>query len=110
VADELLRRAARAITDLRRLGTVLNDAGYPRDALRLQGFAGLLMGLEDELADAQKKLDARVLCESGGVSNRIAGTCIAAAPPGLIPSPSTREKSPSFVAATVRASSRRRGS
>lgn len=58
MADEVLRRASRAINDLRKLATALNDAGYPGDAIRLQGFAGLLQGLESELVDAQTRGDA----------------------------------------------------
>jgi hypothetical protein len=49
MADEVLRRAARAITDLRELAKVLNDACYPGSAIRLQGFAGLLKRLDGEL-------------------------------------------------------------
>ena len=58
MADEVLRRAARAITDLKKLAKILNDAGYPGDAIRLQGFAGLLRGLEGQLIQAQAKIDA----------------------------------------------------
>ena len=58
MADELLRRAARAINDLRLLANTLNNAGYPGSSIRLQGFAGLLKGLEGELVHAQAKLDA----------------------------------------------------
>jgi hypothetical protein len=61
MADEVLRRAARMINDLRRLAETLNDAGYPGSAIRLQGFAGLLRGIEGELLQAQFKLDARLL-------------------------------------------------
>lgn len=61
MADEVLRRAARAINDLRKLATTLNDAGYPGDAIRLQGFAGTLLGLEDKLVDAQTEMDAELL-------------------------------------------------
>jgi len=61
MADELLRRAARAITDLRRLATTLNEAGYPGDAIRIQGFAGTLRELENKLAEAQAKVDSEIL-------------------------------------------------
>jgi len=69
MADELLRRAARAITDLRRLATTLNEAGYPGDAIRIQGFAGTLRELEDKLAEAQAKID------SGLFEARLAERC-----------------------------------
>jgi hypothetical protein len=58
MADEILRRAARAITDLRKLAKVLNDAGYPMASLRLQGFAGVMKALEGEFIQAQAKADA----------------------------------------------------
>jgi hypothetical protein len=58
MTDEVLRRAACAIKDLRRLARELNDAGYPGSAIRLQGAVGLLQGLEGELIEAQAKLDA----------------------------------------------------
>jgi hypothetical protein len=61
MADELLRRAARAITDLRKLATTLNHAGYPGDAIRIHGFAGILRELEGKLADAQAKMDLELL-------------------------------------------------
>jgi hypothetical protein len=61
MADELLRRAARAIVDIRNLSSALNDAGYPASAIRLQGVAALLKGLEGELIDAQTMLDAETI-------------------------------------------------
>ena len=61
MADEVLRRAARAITDLRRLAKALNDAGFPGPAIRLQGFAGLLRGLEVELVRTQAQMDAELI-------------------------------------------------
>ena len=61
MADEVLRRAARAIFDLRKLATTLNNAGYPGDAIRIEGFAGTLRELEDKLADAQAKIDSGLL-------------------------------------------------
>jgi hypothetical protein len=60
MADEVLRRAARAITDLNKLATILNDAGYHGDAIRLQGFTGSLRGLEGQLIQAQAKIDAEI--------------------------------------------------
>lgn len=61
MADEVLRRAARAITDLRRLAKALNDAGFPGPAIRLQGFAGLLRALEGELVQTQSQMDAELI-------------------------------------------------
>ncbi len=63
MAEEILRRAARAITDLRRLATILNDSGYPASAIRLHGFAGMLKSIEGELVDAQTKMDGRSVRE-----------------------------------------------
>jgi hypothetical protein len=63
MADEVLRRAARTINDLRALAETLNDAGYPGSAIRLQGFAGWLRGIEGELVQAQVKCDAELLLD-----------------------------------------------
>ena len=61
MADEVLRRAARTINDLHTLAATLNDTGYPGSAIRLQGFAGWLRGIEGELVQAQTKLDAELI-------------------------------------------------
>lgn len=58
MSDEILRRAAHAITDLRKLAKALNDAGYPMESIRLQGFAGYVRQLEGELIQAQAKADS----------------------------------------------------
>jgi hypothetical protein len=58
MADEILRRAARIIVDLRTVGKALNDAGHPGSAIRLYGFAGHLRGIESELMRAQTKANA----------------------------------------------------
>ena len=92
MADEVIRRATRAITDLRKLAAILNDAGYPGDAIRLHGFAGLLKELEGELVDAQTKVDASVLYKSESGDNYIAATCIATNSDRLISTPATREE------------------
>ena len=61
MADEILKRAACTITDLRKLAKNLNDAGYTMSSIRLQGFAGIVQQLEGELIQAQTKLDASEL-------------------------------------------------
>jgi hypothetical protein len=63
MTDEVLKRAARTINDLRTLAETLNDAGYPGSAIRLQGFAGWLRGIEGELVQAQGKFDAELLLD-----------------------------------------------
>ena len=60
MTDEILKRAARVIIDLRELAKSLNDAGYPGSSIRLQGMAGVVQSLEGELIKAQEKLDAEV--------------------------------------------------
>ena len=54
--NELLLRAARAITDLRKLGVALTKAGHPGHAIRLQGYAAVVKSLENELVEAQLKM------------------------------------------------------
>lgn len=61
MADEVFRCAARAINDLNKLATVLNDAGYPGPSIRLQGYAGMLKSLESEFVQAQVKVDASIV-------------------------------------------------
>jgi hypothetical protein len=56
--NEILKRAARVITDLRNLAKTLNDAGYPMSSIRLQGFASVVEQLEGELLQAQ--IDAKL--------------------------------------------------
>lgn len=93
MADEILRRAARAITDLRKLATVLNDSGYPASAIRLHGFAGLLKSIEGELVDAQTKMDASSIREGEDATP----ICIADTPCLPTRSALAREKTPSFA-------------
>lgn len=64
MADEILKRAARAISDLRKLAKCLNDAGYPMSSIRLQRLAGVVQELEGELIQAQAKLDAEQIASS----------------------------------------------
>jgi hypothetical protein len=66
MADEVLRCAARTIVDLYHLARELHDADYPGSAIRLQGAAGLLRGLEGELIQAPAGRDANRESPIGG--------------------------------------------
>lgn len=56
MSDELLRRAVRAIGDLRKIAKVLCDSGFPGAAIRLQGYAAYVQSLGTELDVANQKI------------------------------------------------------
>ncbi|BBO34316.1 hypothetical protein PLANPX_3928 [Lacipirellula parvula] len=62
--NELILRAARAITDLRKLAVALTTAGYPGHSIRLQGYAAVVKSLENELVEAQRMITKEVSVHS----------------------------------------------
>lgn len=67
--DELLQRAARAVTDLRVVAKALCDAGYPGAAIRLQGFAAYVRSLGSELDVANRRHASSPRAEEGNLTD-----------------------------------------